>query len=425
MPDLHDNDDPSARRLPPGVPATSPGSVDDGGEAGVSRPAEAYPTVATVERPPTAHAHGDDDEWRWDDGRYVRITPPPSGPRLVLFTFLGIAVLLGVLIVGALAWVRGQMDPPGDPGNAVVLNIPSGSSTDSIATLLAEEGVVQNPTVFRYYLRWQGVGDFQAGSYRLAENMSFDEAIEVLEGGPAPVQLARFTVPEGLTVAQMGEHLEDQIEGFTSEEMASALIRMESDWRPRDIESWEGLLFPDTYEFDVTEEPAEILGRLKRQFDAVATEVGLVPYMNLDPATGAPVGITAYQHIVIASMIEEESRVPEEYAKVSRVIHNRLAIGMPLGIDATVLYARGPERTGPLTDADLDIDSPYNTRKFPGLPPTPIAAPGRAALAAALNPEPGDWLYYVLAGEDGTHFFTDDYDEFVAQRDESRARGLF
>src|SRR5690606_12058114 len=108
-------------------------------------------------------------------------------------------------------------------------------------------------------------------------------------------------------------------------------------------------------------------------------------------------GLTAYEYIVIASMIEKEARLAEEHPMISRVIHNRLALGMNLGIDATVIYARGPERTGPLTDADLAIDSPYNTRLYPGLPPTPIAAPSRSALDAALHPADGPWLYYVLA----------------------------
>jgi UPF0755 protein len=97
---------------------------------------------------------------------------------------------------------------------------------------------------------------------------------------------------------------------------------------------------------------------------------------------------------------------------------------MTLGIDATVLYARGPEREGPITDADLAIDSPYNTRLNPGLPPTPISSPGRAALAAALDPAEGDWLYYVLADADGRHFFTADYDEFLEQKAASEAAGL-
>ena len=420
MPDVPTDD--SSDRLPPGVPAASRRRRADpvGSEpVGASRPAGAYPGVATLEA-------DDDDGWRWDDGRYVRVTAPTSARRRVLYTTLGVVAIVGVLLAGLLVWIQGQLDPAGPPGEAVVIEVPAGSTTDSIASLLAEEEVVQNPTVFRYYLRWKGIGEFQAGEYTLAENMSFDEAVAVLRGGPAAVAFGDFTVPEGLTIDETADALADQIESFDADEMGQALIRLDTPWRPPGNESWEGLLFPDTYEYGLADEPTEILQRMNAQFDLVAREVGLDPAMNLDPntATGRP----AYDYVVIASMIEEESRVPEEYGKVSRVIHNRLAEGMPLGIDATVLYARelaNPDAEGPLTDADLALDSPYNTRLHPGLPPTPIAAPGRAALAAALNPEAGPWLYYVLASEDGSHFFTDDYDEFIAQRDQSRAEGLF
>lgn len=407
-------------RLPPGVPRRR-ARRDAEEPVGASRPADAYPSVDLLE-----HSEDGEDEWRWDDGRYVRITRPAGGVRKVLYTLIGVALLLGLLAIGLVSWVRGQMDPPGPPGDAITIDIPAGSTTDSIATLLAEEEVVKNPTVFRYYLRWQRIGDFEAGVYTLNRNMSFDEAIEVLEAGPAPVRFERFTVPEGLTVDEMAAILDEQIESFGAADMQGALIRLESEWQPDGVDSWEGLLFPDTYEYELTDEPMQILSRMNNQFDAVAREVGLHPWMNLDPNTAT--GYTAYQYIVIASMIEEESRVPEEYGRISRVIHNRLEAGEPLGIDATVLYARellDPDAEGPLTDADLAIDSPYNTRLNPGLPPTPIAAPGRAALAAALNPEPGPWRWYVLQDEAGNHFFTDDYDEFLRVRDESRAAGIF
>jgi len=418
--------DVAAYNMPPGGPAR-PGrgraAVPEDVPVGATRPATAYPNVAVLD--PGEEQDLGDDGWRWDDGRYVRVTPTTSARRRVLYTTLGFVAIIGILLAGLIVWIQGQLDPPGPPGAPVIVEIAPGSTTDSIASILAEEGVVQNPTVFRYYLRWKGIGSFQAGEYTLAENMSFDEAIEVLQAGPAPLAYATFTVPEGLTIDEIAERLADQIEGFEVEDMGPALIRLETEWRGPGNESWEGLLFPDTYEYGVADDPVEILQRMNAQFDAVARDVGLDPYMNLGPgATGLP----AYHYITIASMIEEESRIPEEYGKVSRVIHNRLAMGMPLGIDATNLYARElvrPGAEGPLTDADLAIDSPYNTRLYPGLPPTPIAAPGRAALAAALNPEPGPWTYYVLAAADGSHFFTDSYDEFIAQRDASRAAGLF
>jgi UPF0755 protein len=133
--------------------------------------------------------------------------------------------------------------------------------------------------------------------------------------------------------------------------------------------------------------------------------------------------ITPYEVVIVASLIEKETSRPEERPMIARVIYNRLARGMTLGIDASVLYAIG-EQKDQITRRDLEIDSPYNTRKFPGLPPTPISAPGRASLEAALNPVDGPWLYYVIADTDGRHFFTDDYEEFLDASDEARSKGL-
>ena len=119
-------------------------------------------------------------------------------------------------------------------------------------------------------------------------------------------------------------------------------------------------------------------------------------------------------------MIEREARVPEDRPKIARVIYNRLSAKMRLDIDATVVYAVGGKTS--LTGADLEIDSPYNTRLYKGLPPTPIAAPGQASLEAALAPSEGPWLYYVLADREGRHYFTDsarDFDRAVAEAEEA------
>jgi UPF0755 protein len=394
---------------------------------GASRPADHYPPVAPdpLDDDWTHDDLDDDDDPVLDARAYVRISEPVGPVRKILLTTVGSLLVLGLIAGSGFVWLQRQINPPGGPGEAFTVVIPPGSTVDDIVDLLSEERVVANPTVFRYYLRWRRVDSFQAGEYTLVRNSSFDDVIATLEAGPAPERFDRFTVPEGLTVDEITARLADQIEGFDPDEVPGALIRMSTPWRPAGIESWEGLLFPDTYEYRVTDEPQAILDRMNRQFDAVARSVGLDPFMNVDPGTLQQSGLTAYEYIIIASMLEKEARLPEEHAMMSRVIHNRLAIGMTLGIDATVIYARGPERTGPITDADLAIDSPYNTRLNPGLPPTPIAVPSRSALEAALNPADGPWLYYVLADADGRHFFTDDFDEFLRVRDESRAAGLF
>ena len=406
------------------TPSDPSGHRADQTPVGASRPAEAYPPIDDLDPDPLVEP-AVDDEPPLDGRAYVRLGRPPGPARKILLTVLGVVIVLGAVAGSLGLWVQRQINPPGGPGDAVTVIIPSGSTVDDIASQLADEGIVSNPTVFRYYLRWRRVDSFQAGEYALVQNSSFDDVIDTLSAGPAPEEFDRFTVPEGLTFAEIVDRLDEEIAGFHADEVPSALVRMNTPWRPGNIDSWEGLLFPDTYEYRATDDTLAILQRMRDQFDSVARSVGLDPWMNVDPGTLETTGLTAYEHIIIASMIEKEARLSEEHALMSRVIHNRLALGMTLGIDATVIYARGPEREGPITDADLAIDSPYNTRLNPGLPPTPIAVPSRSALEAALHPADGPWLYYVLAGEDGSHFFTDDFDEFIRVRDESRAAGLF
>jgi UPF0755 protein len=140
----------------------------------------------------------------------------------------------------------------------------------------------------------------------------------------------------------------------------------------------------------------------------------------------ARVGRTPYEVLIIASLVQEEARTASDAPKIARVVYNRLEQGIPLGIDATLCFLE-TERPCRLTESDLARDTPYNSRINAGLPPTPIAAPGRAALEAALDPEAGPWLYYVLdpdAAEPGGHFFTDDFGEFNRKKQECEAAGL-
>ncbi len=196
--------------------------------------------------------------------------------------------------------------------------------------------------------------------------------------------------------------------------MGSGAFR--SKYQPPEVTSLEGLLFPETYRLEDGEGAEVLLTRMIETLDAVATELGY------DDAL-ARTGRTPYEVLVIASLIEAEARVDEDRAKISRVIYNRLAEPMSLGIDATVYYALG-RKGGALTQSDLEVDSPYNTRRFPGLPPTPIALPGRASLEAAINPEPGPWLYYVLSDPSGVHAFSESYEEFLDNVARAREQGL-
>jgi UPF0755 protein len=255
-------------------------------------------------------------------------------------------------------------------------------------------------------------------------NSSFDEAIDDLEEDPLPPEVtAMVTVPEGLTLKQVVARLSDPekgVEGFTAEQVQQAVEdpAVRSKVLPTDQASIEGTLFPETYAVEEGDTPATVVQRMVRMFDEVAAE------LKID-ARAEALGLTPYQVVTVASMVEREAGTPQDGPKVARVIYNRLAQGEPLGIDATSCYEKG-EIPCELTTAELEDGTPYDTRSRTGLPPTPIASPGRAGLEAALNPAEGEWLWYVLDAEadDGSSVFTSDYAEFQEAKQRCIDAGL-
>lgn len=353
-----------------------------------------------------------DEEWI----RFRR----PWGPLTRSIVLLGLLALgIGLVVLFSYRWYQRQMDPPGEPSGQVVVEIPAGSGVNMIARILTGEGVVANSIITR--LAWRNE-DIQAGEYALAKNMSTDEALAVLNAGPLPTPFIRITIPEGLWLTEIKDRLLDGLPEFDESELNQALYggEIRSKYQPEGSTNLEGLLFGETYHIDEAGagDEAALINRMAAQFDKVATEVGY------DEAEQRVVGLTPYQIITIASLIEEEASRPEDRPKVARVIYNRINEGMSLGIDATVLYAIGQRKTD-ITLTDLDFDSPYNTRKYQGLPPGPISSPGRESLHAALYPAVGDWLYFVLAERDGTLFFAEDYEEFLRVAEDARERGVF
>lgn len=349
------------------------------------------------------------EEEPWAEGEWDDWHPPSHTGRKLFIAFL---VLLALLAAGAfVAWnqIQERIDPPGPPGATVELEIPAGSTTEDIGALLVDNDIITSSTIWNYWTRLEGVGPFQAGFYEFQQNSSFDEAVAVLDDGPRPPQLERITIPEGLTVSEILPRLADPdtgVERWSLEALQAALDSGEirSQYQPEGVTSYEGLLFPDTYEIDEDVDEAGFLRRLVAETDARLTALDV-------EAKAAALGRTPYEILVIASLIEEETRVPAERAMVARVVYNRLEQGIPLGIDATSRYEAeisGRDRE----DLDFESDSPYNTRRVAGIPPTPIAAPGQASLEGALNPAEGNWIYYVLQDEQGNHFFTDSFAEF-------------
>jgi UPF0755 protein len=342
--------------------------------------------------------------------------PPPPRRRWLVIALSVLVALALVLTVGGL-WVKSRLDPPGPPGEEVILEIPKGASTKRIAELLDEEGVIRDQRVFDIYSRVVGAGPFQAGRYTFRLNSSVSEAIDVLDDGPR-VAVARLTIPEGYTVEQVAARV-GRIPGRSEDkflELANS-GKIRSRFQPNEVTSLEGFLYPDTYAVNPdTDDEERILRRMVDRFDSIAVELGL-------ENSETTLGRRPYDVVIVASMIEREARVADERPKVARVIYNRLEQSIALGIDATTRYElRKP--TGPLLRSELQRDTPYNTRTRRGLTPTPIANPGRAALEAALSPEPGPWIYYVIADEEGRHTFVVTDREFQRAKAEAQRKGL-
>jgi len=339
-------------------------------------------------------------------------------------------ILAGVLVVTGASYLGrtvgdaigsrdgGQTPVDVEPGLPVTIEIPPGSSGQDIGVILASNGVVRSALEFEVAVRnVNAAQQLQAGTYELTTLMDPADVVAVLVSGPAAA-VYRVTIPEGLRI---GEILLRLAEGTPHDfsDFESVLVDGSVSTSLREIpeeptlRDWEGLLFPDTYEFSQSAEPQAILQRMSSTMEQRVESVDWSAWEEL--------GHTQYQGIVLASLIETEVRVDEERPVVSSVIHNRLAEGMALEIDATVLYALD---TRDPAEFDREVDSPYNTYRNPDLPPTPIAAPGRASLEAAASPDETPYFYYVLSDEEGHHAFAETLEEHNANVQQARDDGV-
>lgn len=372
--------------------------------------------------------HDDHDIWddeAWDDDHDDDHGWHPAGRRR-LFVALGAVALVLCLLAGVTwVWYGRQVNPPGGPGERVAVEVPTGVSVRGIGAILEDRGVISNASVFNFYAGRRGAGPFQAGVYELRQNSDFDLVLDTLAAGPSEPVLAEpadtVSIPEGLTVGRILDRLVEGVADTDRTELQAALDagEIESSLRPADQPSYEGLLFPATYEVGegvtgltlLQDMAIEMEDRLER-LDVDAARARLAEQWGLE--------LTDYDFLKVASMVQAEAGNVEEAPQIATVIYNRLAQGMPLGIDAVDRY--GAELAG--TEVDFtDGDLPYNTRRRPGLPPTPIAAPGEFALEAALVPADGDWLYYVLQ-EERSHVFVVTNAEFLEAKRICRERDL-
>jgi len=312
-----------------------------------------------------------------------------------------VLVTLIVLAAGAFAtWLLVGAEQPfkGYSGPEQFVEIPPGAGPASIARRLAESGVIRDPYSFRIALAKSGQARrLQAGEYRFDRPMNSHEVIEKIAKGD--VFLRPITFPEGLTIRQMAEIYERDGGGkkadFVHASRNAALIH-DIDPMAQDLE---GYLFPDTYRLPRRATADQLVERMVTGFRDVMT-----PELVQKAAAR---GSSVRELITLASLVEKETAKPGERPVVAAVYANRLKIGMGMQCDPTVIYAleKAGQYTGNLTRDDLRFDSPYNTYKYAGLPPGPIASPGRASIEAAASPADVPYLYFV-SRNDGSHVFS-------------------
>lgn len=314
--------------------------------------------------------------------------------KLLLFLLVVMAVGTGFMLSWLLSPVANMAEQ-----EEITIKIPAESTSRQIAHTLYASGLIRHPMVFQQYTRWKNLdSSLQAGTYQLSTSLSVQGMTGLLLAGSP--DLRTFTIPEGYTVQQVARLLSDF--EFIDQELFLVAVTQavtpfpETDTGLTDYRRLEGYLFPDTYTVGGEISEGELVDLMVGRF---TQEMDRLDYRS----KAAAIGLTVHEAVTVASMIEREARVPGERSLIAGVIHNRLRIGMPLQIDATVQYALGEHRPV-IYYRDLEVDSPYNTYRINGLPPGPIAAPGASSLRAAVEPETTNYLYYV-ARPDGSHAF--------------------
>lgn len=336
-----------------------------------------------------------------------------------------LAALAGAAWVGLTAgvdWVKDQFseaeDYPGPGSGSVVIEVEPGDTATAIGRTLKSAGVVASVEAFTNAARSRSeeAARIQPGSYELMEEMKAADALSILID-PGNAMITRVTVPEGLRVVDIVDLLASKTE-YGKKRFNQALEDPEALGLPPYADgNPEGYLFPATYDFVPKDKPADMLRKMVARWEQAAERTQL--------ESGAKkLGYEPHEIMTIASLIEAEGR-GDDMPKIARVIYNRLENPGTAGttgrleIDATVNYALGRNLGVAISSEDLQVDSPYNTRINPGLPPGPIEAPGDDAIAAALNPAEGDWYYYVTVDlKTGETKFAENYDQFLSYKAE-------
>ena len=384
----------------------------------------------------------------WDDldrtGTVERLRRQTRPLKWVVYAAM-VVVIAAILIAGAVGWwYLERINPDGDAGPVQSLVIAEGETFEQLSQRLYDNGIIADIGVWEWYVERNGGLEITPGFYEVRPDDHMGNVLGRLRTPPAQTY-SQVTFPEGFTIAQMSRRLGTEIERMTQNDFVAAANDpgVSSLYRPEGITTLEGLLFPDTYQVSNAESEAQVVDRMVGLMERVGSQEEIF-------SKGQALGRTPYEILIIASMIEREAKVAEDRPKISRVIHNRLAVTaldpenpFPLQIDAAVLYGRnqlGLDTELPFSEI-RQVPSDWNTYLLPGLPKTPIANPGRASIRAALNPAPnpppGDpicrdlprpdecfYFFYVLADEDGRHEFAATAEQHQENVNEAAARGL-
>jgi UPF0755 protein len=322
-----------------------------------------------------------------------------------------ILALLALAVAAALIWFLVQLFQPlhGSPHGRVTVTVPAHSTARQIGDELAKAGVVPSGFFFELRATLAGDrGDLLAGTYHLQLGMTYGAVLKILTTPPAAARTTNITIVEGRTRAQINDLLRSQgVKGsYFAATRRSPLINFAAYGAPRHTPDLEGFLFPDTYQL------VEPISIQKLVNDQLRTFKQQFAHVNLGYARRKR--LTPYDVLIVASMVQAEAATAHDAPLIASVIYNRLRLGMPLQIDATTRYATG-NYTKPLTQSELSSRSPYNTRIHKGLPPTPIANPGLAAIEAAAHPAQTNFLYFVakVCGN-GASVFESNYNQFQA-----------
>ena len=297
--------------------------------------------------------------------------------------------LVGAIVAVFVLWFLFALFQPfhGDGSGQVQVTISKGASVSEVGDLLGEKGVIDSSTLFQIRVTLDGKrSELYPGHFTLAHGMSYGAAIDALSKPPIK-RVTTVTIPEGYSRSQAAQLVEeDGLEGDYTKETVRSKFLNPARYGGKGAKDLEGFLFPDTFELKPGAPAADLVQLQLQDFKR--------RIKGVDMSYAKSKNLTVFDVLIIASMIEREAGVPSQRKLVASVVYNRLHEGMPLGIDATIRFATGNYEQ-PLTESELAVDSPYNTRTNVGLPPGPINSPGLTAIEAAAHPAKSDFLFYV------------------------------